>query len=367
MLDAKILQTPAVIIDNGSESCKAGFTGESEPRSVLTSVVGHLDEEADDYYVGSPALFKKGALFLNYPIQRGIVTSWDDIEKLWRHIYQHELRVNPCDRPLLLSEPPLNPLRNRELTTELMFDHFRVPALYLSVQATLALYASARIMGLVLDSGHGVTHCVPVYDGSCLSHGVSRLNIAGRDVGEYLTSLLLKNSHRLARRPKRATVKYIKETQCYVALDPIEDMEKKAEEVLRLPDGNTFKIRFHLCQAPEILFAPNTIGIQALGLHSMIVRSIRKCDRDICGSLYGNLVLTGGSTLFPGLDARIFKEIEQHVPKGIPVRIIALSERTCNTWLGGSIITHLGSFAPMWVTREDYQELGTTVIHRKCF
>lgn len=367
MLDVKILQTPAVIIDNGSGSCKAGITGETEPRSVLTSTVGRLAENAEEYYVGNSALFKKDALILNHPIKRGIITSWDDMEKLWRYIYQHELKVNPSDRPVLLSEPPLNPLRNRERTTELMFEQFHVPALYLSVQATLTLYASARTVGLVLDSGYGVTHCVPIYDGSCLPHGVSRLNIAGQDISEYFTNLLLQNSHCLGKRPKRAVVKYIKETQCYVALDPSEEMKKKTEDVVILPDGNTIKIRFHLWEAPEILFAPKTIGIQTPGLHSMITRSIRKCDRDICGSLYGNVVLSGGSTLFKGLDARIFKEIEQYVPKGVPVRIVALPERMCATWLGGSIITYLGSFVPMWVTREDYQEMGAAVIHRKCF
>ncbi|XP_061457236.1 actin-related protein T2-like isoform X2 [Rhineura floridana] len=367
MLDAKLLQTPAVIIDNGSGSCKAGIAGEDEPRSVVMSVVGHLKQKVEEYYTGEKAFSKKSAVLLNYPVVRGFVSCWDDMENLWKYIYKHELKVKASERPVLLSEPPLNPLQNRERTTEVMFERFNVPALYLSVQATLALYASARTTGLVMDSGDGVTHAVPIYDGYCLPHGVSRLDVAGKDVTNYLASLLLGNSHNSLSRAKKIVVKDIKEKFCYVALDPKQEAERKADKVLKLPDGSAVKINHHLCQAPEILFAPKTIGIEAPGIQDMITKSIRKCDRDICEPLYGNMVLSGGSSLFQGLDERIFKEIEQQVPQGVPVRIIAPPERTCAAWLGGSIITHLVSFVPMWITCEDYREFGAAGIHRKCF
>ncbi|XP_053137212.1 actin-related protein T2-like [Hemicordylus capensis] len=365
MLDVKI--TSAVIIDNGSGSCKAGISGDLKPCSVVTSIGGRLKEKAEEYYIGGKAYSPKGVLFANYPIERGIITCWDDMEKLWKHIYMHELQIKASERPVLLTEPPLNPLPNREKMTELMFEIFRVPALYLAVQATLSLYASARTTGLVLDSGDGVTHAVPIYDGYCLPHGVSRLDVAGSDVTEYLASLLLKNSPSSISRAKQTMVKDIKEKFCYVALEPNHEAEKKAEEVLKLPDGNAIIIHRHLCRAPEILFSPKIVGVEARGIHSMITRSIRKCDKDICGPLYGNVVLSGGSSLFQGLDERIFKEIEQHVPKGVPVRIIAPPERTCDSWLGGSIITSLVSFVPMWITLKEYKEFGATAIHRKCF
>ncbi|CAI5782834.1 Hypothetical predicted protein [Podarcis lilfordi] len=366
MLDIKLLQTPAVIIDNGSGSCKGGISGESEPRSLITSVVGHLKQNTEDYYIGEKAFSKNGAGLLNYPVERGVITSWDDMEKLWKHIYKQELKVKANERPVLLSEPPLNPLLNRERTTEMMFEHFQVPALYLSVQATLALYASARTTGLVMDSGDGVTHTVPIYEGYCLPHGVSRLDVAGRDITNYLASLLLENSQPSLSRTKKIMVQSIKEKSCYVALDPKQEAERKAE-VFKLPDGSTITLNLHLCQAPEILFVPKIIGVEALGIQAMITKSIRKCDRDICSLLYGNLVLSGGSSLFQGLDERIFKEIEHQVPQGVPLRIIAPPDTMCAAWLGGSILTHLDSFVPMWITSEDYQEFGAGAIHRKCF
>ncbi|XP_063001442.1 actin-related protein T2-like [Elgaria multicarinata webbii] len=366
MLDATVLQTPAIIIDNGSGSCKAGIAGDTKPRSVVTSVVGHLKQKVEEYYIGEKALSNKAAAMLNYPVEHGIITCWDDMEKLWKHICKHELKVKASERPVLLSEPPLNPRQNREKITELMFEHFNVPALYLSIQATLALYTSGRTTGLVMDSGDGVTHTVPIYEGYCLPHGVSRLDMAGKDITEYLASLLLENSHSISR-AKKTMVKDIKEKFCYVALDPKQEAEKKAEEVLKLPDGNSIKINLHLCRAPEILFAPKAVGLEAPGIHAMITKSIRKCDKDICALLYGNVVLSGGSSLFRGLDERIFKEIEQQVPKGVPVRIIAPPERSYAALIGGSILTNLASFAPMWFTLKNYQELGAAGIQQKCF
>uniref|UniRef100_A0A8D0BQU7 Actin n=1 Tax=Salvator merianae TaxID=96440 RepID=A0A8D0BQU7_SALMN len=361
------LQMQAVIIDNGSGTCKAGIAGEDRPRSIITSVVGHLKQKTQGCNFGERAFSQKSSVLLNYPIERGVITSWDDMEKLWRHIYKYELGVKASEWPVLLSESPLNPFSNREKTTELMFERFKVPALYLSVQATLALYASGRITGLVMDSGDGVTHAVPIYDGYCLPHGVSRLDVAGKDVTEYLAHLLLENGYSSLSRTKKNIVKDIKEKLSYVALDLRHETKKKVEQVLKLPDGTAIKTNFHLCQAPEILFSPRIIGIGGPGIHAMITKSTKKCDQDICGLLYGNVILSGGSSLFRGLDERIFKEIEHDVPKGVSVRIIAPLDRLCASWIGGSIIAHLITFIPMWITREDYKEFGATGIHRKCF
>uniref|UniRef100_A0A8C8RF07 Uncharacterized protein n=1 Tax=Pelusios castaneus TaxID=367368 RepID=A0A8C8RF07_9SAUR len=377
MFDPNTLQTPAVIFDNGSGSCKAGIAGEPTPKLVITSVVGHPRVEAtvsrdgqEEYYVGEEALSKWEILSLKYPIDHGIVAAWDDMEKLWRHIYERKLGIDSSERPVLMSEPPLNPLKNREKITELMFEHFKVPGLYLSVQAPLALYASARTTGMVMESGDGVTHTVPVYEGHCLSHAVSRLDVAGKDITKYLMRLLSTSGHSLLSRAKRNMVNDIKEKFCYVALDPSQEIKRNSEEVLRdykLPDGNAIKIDLHLCRAPEILFIPTSIGIDAPGLHTMISNSITKCDEDICQHLYGNVVLSGGSSLFQGLDERLFKEIEQQAPKGALVRIVALPDRKCSVWIGASIITYLASFIPMWVTVWDYKEYGPSVVHRKCF
>ncbi|NWZ23049.1 ACT1 protein, partial [Asarcornis scutulata] len=368
---------PAVIFDNGSGLCKAGVAGDSGPRSVITAVVGRskakstmLGAGMKEYYVGEEAQSKRGILSLNYPIDHGIVTSWDDMERIWRHVYEHELRLKAAERPVLLTEAPLNPLQNREKMTEIMFEGFMVPAMYVAVQAALALYASARTTGIVMDSGDGVTHTVPIYEGYCLPHAVSRLDVAGRDITEYFMRLLLEGGHSFVSTAEREIVRDIKEKLCYVALDPIQEMKAKPEEVMkeyRLPDSNVIQIGSQLFRAPEVLFVPANIGIEAPGVHKMIFNSVMKCDIDVRRNLYANVLLSGGSTLFPGLEERILREMHLQVPSGMFVRIVAPPERKYSVWIGASVLTCLTSFKQMWVTVSDYKDFGAAVIHRKCF
>jgi len=302
---------------------------------------------------------------LNYLIDRGIVASWDDLELIWRHVYECELRIRASERPVLLTEAPLNPLQNREKMAEIMFEGFAVPATYMAVQATLALYASARVTGIVMDSGDGVTHTVPLHEGYCLPHAVSRLDIAGRDITEYLMKLLLESGHTFVSTAERKIVRDIKEKLCYVALDPIQEMKIKPEKIMKeyeLPDNNIIQIGSQLFRAPETLFKPANTGVEAPGTHKMIFNSIMKSDINVRRNLYGNILLSGGSTLFPSLEEQILKEMKLQMPAGMFVRIIAPPKRKNCMWIGASILTCLAPFRKMWVTASNYWDFGAAVI-----
>jgi len=296
-------------------------------------------------------MLKRGVLRFGHPIEHGIVQNWDDMEKVWHHTLYSELKVSPEEHPILMTEAPLNPKENKEKMTQIMFEVFNVPCLYVSVQATLALYSNGRTTGVVLDSGDGVSHTVPIYEGYAVPHAIQRIHLAGRDITNYMQKLLDMRGYKFTTNAELEIVKDIKEKMCYVVND-YEAAKNEAEEShsceknYELPDGRKILIGAERFKATEILFSPKEGGFKDMeGVHKYCYDSVQKCDVDVRRDLFYNIVLSGGSTLFEGIGERMWQEIYQLAANaGVKIKILASPERKFSVWLGGSILASLSTF-----------------------
>ncbi|XP_076658271.1 actin-related protein 2 isoform X1 [Halictus rubicundus] len=385
-----------IVCDNGTGFVKCGYAGANFPAHIFPSIVGRpiiravnkigdIDVKQEycirDLMVGDEASKLRSMLEISYPMQNGIVRNWEDMCHVWDYTFGKEkMNINPRECKILLTEPPMNPITNREKMIEVMFEKYGFAGTYIAIQAVLTLYAQGLISGVVVDSGDGVTHICPVFEEYALPHLTRRLDIAGRDITMHLIKLLLLRGYAFNHSADFETVRMMKEKLCYIGYN-IETEEKLALETTvlvesyTLPDGRVIKVGGERFAAPEALFQPHLINVEAQGIAELVFSTIQAADIDIRSELYKHIVLSGGSTMYPGLPSRLEREIKQLYLQRVlkndtsklskfKLRIEDSPRRKDMVFMGGAVLAEITKDRDVWITREEYEEKGLNVLKK---
>ncbi|KAJ5066969.1 actin-7-related [Anaeramoeba ignava] len=371
-------QIGTLVIQNGTSAIKAGFGGDDAPRTSFPAIIGKSQQKnimigmgIREYFVGDEAEAKRGVLKLTYPIENGIVKNWENMEKIWHHTFYNELRALPEENQILLIDTPLTPLKQREKTCEIFFETYNTPKLFISMNSLLSLIANGKTTGTILQSGHGVTTCVPISEGFINKNSILRSNLAGKVLVDYLNDLLTESGFFFSNSADFETIKDSKEKLCYVALDFESELNKSIENSqinvdYALPDGENIVFGDCRFRCPELMFKPHLFGLDdILPFHEMVYKSIMKCPIHSRKDLFSSIILSGGSTKFSGLKERITNEISRLVPNSVKIQVFDPPERKYSTWIGGSILVSLSNFQKFWVSKKEYEEYDSRTLLSK--
>ncbi|EAX95790.1 Actin family protein [Trichomonas vaginalis G3] len=385
------MSTTPVVLDLGTGYLKAGLSSRQIPDFVLQNTVGRPILRSDESF--SKAKLKdimvcdetypvRQYLDLTLPVEHGIVKNWEDEALVLDYVFKEKLKIRNEDHPLLITEAPLNPKDNRKKMCEIFFEQFNFPRLQVCPQALLVLYAQGLMTGVVVDSGDGVTHIMPIAENYILSHLTGRMDISGRDVTEQLVKLLTLRGYTFHKTSDFDVVREIKEQLCFISAD-IDVDRKIANETTtfvvpyKLNDGRIVKVSGERFEAPEILFQPDLIGLECKGLSDLLFDTIMKADINLRRNLFESIVVSGGTTMFPGLSERLQNDLKKSVLTKVlggnskslesyKINVEDPPNRRYLVYLGATILANLTeNKSQQWATKQDYNEIGVDRIIAK--
>jgi actin-related protein len=363
----------SIIIDIGSGLMKAGFGREDGPRNIFNSIVGipkmaglKVGMEQKERYVGDEAI--SNLEFMNFfpPIQRGEVVDWDKFETLMHYLLYTEIEVVPEDMSVLVTETPLSSKDNRAKTAELLFEKFNVEKCHIANSSMLGLFSYGKTSGIVVDSGFNVTSTVPVYEGFPLQYASMKINLGGEDLSLKLLESIknkLDNSYKSIK--GRLLADDIKEQKGYIRMNNEE--EEQEDITYTLPDEKELKLGNEIYKSNDIIFNPGEMS-DLVSVSKMVVDSLGLCDDDVKSDINESVCLIGGNTLLKNFPEKLRTELSENKDMG-SFNLSFVPERQFSSWIGGSIMSSLDNFQYMWVTKEEFDEKGKTLmsIDSKCF
>lgn len=403
----------SLVFDVGSFSIRAGYAGDDLPKldfpTTIGAVLGREDGSTPTYYVDtkSDELPVKNMEAVS-PLEDGLIEDWDGFQAILDYTFK-ALNAKPHLHPVLMTEPFWNTREKREKLTELMFEHYHVPAFYLSKSAVLSAFASGRNTGLILDSGSKYTTAIPVRDGLIIHKSVVKSPIAGDFLTTQCRELFQEMNvdlippymidskeavqegapaqwNRKENLPQvtdswhnnmcNRVVHDFKSTVLQVSNTIYHEnvAAKKPPVTYEFPNGYNCKFGVERFRIPEVLFNPSLAkdspDSTMLGITDVVSESIKMCDADLQPKMSASVVVIGGNTLLPGFTERLTKYLFQKTPKNTRLKLFSHSlvpeRRRLSSWIGGSTVASLGSFRQIWISKQDYKEGGKQCVEIKC-
>lgn len=383
---------PVVVIECGATGCRVGMAGDAAPRLVFAPVTGQPrpPTTGGEVLVGDVALESRRTHAIRYPIEYGVPTNWDGVERLWRHAYTAGVGRPPETQPVMIVESPNNPRYSREKLTQMMFEELKVPALCLVHTPVLVLAAHGLRTGLVIDSGEDLTHILCVYEGHVLYHTLPRPHfyrgIGGGRAGQFVTDGLMKLLSTnlgvtFSTTKEREVANQLKEKHAFVA--PSSESSSEHSPVVcplrEAIDGHeTITLGAERHQCTERLFTPDEDELDisqgdglVAGLHEAAWQALQRCPDDLRQTMCEHVVLSGGNAMLPGFAERMRRELGTLASaQGLEIRLVAdetQPNRRIDAWVGASRMAATAGFEGRCITRDEYEECGPSVVHRRCF
>ena len=374
-----------IIIDLGSSEIKAGFSGEDKPSLIFKSFIGepkykdvfssiYKENKEIKQYIGEDCLKNIGLLKLHNPIKHGILVNEQEIIPLFNHIYS-KLGINTDERrehPLIITEPLLNPYSNREKIANSLFDYIGIPSIFFASQPILSLFSTSATTGIILESGEGVSQSCIIYEGYSLPNTYERYDFGGGDVTEYLKLAMKKKGYQLFNSNEYRLISDMKEKYCFFLPQKYNLHVENVKKALNskkinyyLPDGITVTLGDERILASEILFNPELIGKEYLGLSDIIFSSINKAEIQLRPKAFENIVLSGGNVLMRGLEDKMKEDIINKCNKIVKVNVSTVKEPQISCWVGGNIISSIDIFKKISVSKTEWEEKGSKILHVK--
>ncbi|XP_074162186.1 actin-like [Sminthopsis crassicaudata] len=362
-----LMEETTLVIDIGSDWCRTGLGGRNHPTLAVPEVVGYQPYPENPgpsnpktrKIVGSSNLSLLRQLRTEFPVRRREITNWDALEAVLTYSYNH-LKLKAEDHPVLLTGFIVNSLNHRRKLMEIMMESFNVPSVHIGNQAELCLFGSGFLTGLVLHSGTGITSISPVCNGRVKELSTKVFEMAGIDVSLFLHKALFNKSMNLDSLSQRNDMDIVKKL-CYVSKNPNQkdsavDSVSNLPGVTALPDGKIINLAKELRTSPDMFFWTSNSNFPNMDLSSEVIETVTKCDIEERSSLFSNVVLSGGNTLFTGFPERLLWELNNIRPQWFPAQVVSRPNRIILSWVGGSIVSCLSSFHSQYLTNKEYQE-----------